>query len=52
MIFQKSLIQRKAGLEKTFKIVSYLTPEEVKLLTEEAKKKRNGERNSLLILVL
>jgi len=45
-------MKRNTTLGKAFKIVSYLTPEEVKLLVTEAKKRRNGERDSLLILVL
>ena len=48
----KSLVQRNTNLGKAFKIVPYLTPEEVKLLASEAKKRRNGERDSLLILIL
>ena len=48
----KSLVQRKTELGKAFKIVSYLTPGEIKLLATEAKKRRNGERDALLILVL
>jgi len=47
-----SLIQRNTNLGKAFEIVPYLTPEEIKLLALEAKKRRNGERDSLLILVL
>jgi len=34
------------------RIVSYLLPEEVQRLAEEARKGRNGERDSLFILVL
>mgnify|MGYP001044759298 CR=1 FL=1 len=49
---EKSLTKRNTTLGRAFKIVPYLTPEEVKLLASEAKKRRNGERDSLLILVL
>ena len=49
---EKSLIKRNTTLGKTFRIVPYLTPEEITLLVSEAKKRRNGERDSLLILVL
>jgi len=49
---EKSLTKRNTTLGRAFKIVPYLTPEEVKLLALEAKKRRNGERDSLLILVL
>lgn len=48
----RSLIKRNTTLGKAFRIVPYLTPEEIKLLVLEAKKRRNGERDSLLILVL
>lgn len=48
----RSLMKRNTTLGKAFKIVSYLTPEEIKLLVTEAKKRKNGERDSLLILVL
>ena len=49
---EKSLTKRNTTLGRAFKIVPYLTPEEIKLLASEAKKRRNGERDSLLILVL
>ena len=49
---EKSLMKRNKTLGRTSTIVSYLTPEEIKLLALEAKKRRNGERDSLLILVL
>ena len=51
-VTEKSLMKRNKTLGRTSKIVSYLTPEEIKLLASEAKKRRNGERDSLLILVL
>jgi len=49
---ERSLIRRNTNLGKAFEIVPYLTPGEIKLLALEAKKRRNGERDSLLILVL
>ncbi|MHB8280033.1 MAG: tyrosine-type recombinase/integrase, partial [Candidatus Humimicrobiaceae bacterium] len=51
-VIEKSLMKRNKTLGRTSNIVSYLTPEEIKLLALEAKKRRNGERDSLLILVL
>lgn len=44
--------KRKITAGNMFKIVSYLTPDEIKILILEARKRRNGERDSLLILVL
>jgi len=49
---ERSLIRRNSNFGRSFRIVPYLTPEEIKLLASEAKKRRNGERDSLLILVL
>jgi len=40
------------SLVSTAQIVPYLTPEEVKRLCEVAKKRRNGERDSLLMKTL
>jgi len=51
-VTEKSLMKRNKTSGGTSKIVSYLTPEEIKLLVTEAKKRRNGERDPLLILVL
>jgi site-specific recombinase XerD len=48
----KSLVLVKAPLSRAFTIVTYLTPDEIKQLVAEARKRRNGERNALLILVL
>lgn len=47
-----SIALRKAQLAKALRIVPYLTREEVTLLSEEAKRGRKGERDSLLILLL
>lgn len=43
---------RNGSFADSTRIVSYLLPEEVQRLAEEARKGRNGERNSLFILVL
>lgn len=40
------------SLMSSVQIVSYLTPEEVKRLCDTAKKRRNGERDSLLLKTL
>jgi len=48
----KSLVPMKAPLSRAFTIVSYLTPDEVKQLVVEARKRRNGERDALLLLLL
>ena len=48
----RSLVPVRTALSKAQRIVAYLTPNEVSLLAEEAKKERNGERDSLLILLL
>ncbi len=43
---------RRTQLAKALIIVPYLTREEVTLLSDEARKRRKGERDSLLILLL
>jgi len=48
----RSLVPVRTALSKAQRIVAYLTPNEVSHLAEEAKKERNGERDSLLILLL
>lgn len=45
-------VLRQAALSRTQRVVSYLTPEEVKRLVEIASKERQGERNCLLIILL
>lgn len=49
---ERSIVLRKAQLAKALRIVPYLTREEVRLLAEEARKGRKGERDALLILLL
>lgn len=49
---RNALLPAKVGLQKAFRIVPYLMPEEVKALTQEAMKRRNGQRDALLISVL
>lgn len=49
---KRAIVRREAGLSKAFRIVPYLTREEINLLVEEAKKRRNGERDALLISLL
>ncbi|MCD6226037.1 tyrosine-type recombinase/integrase [bacterium] len=49
---KRAIVKREAGLSKAFRIVPYLTREEINLLVEEAKKRRNGERDALLISLL
>jgi len=48
----RSIVERKTQLAQALRIVPYLTSDEVRLLVEEAKKRRYGERDALLILVL
>jgi len=48
----RSIVERKAQLAQALRIVPYLTCNEVRLLVEEARKRRYGERDALLILVL
>jgi integrase/recombinase XerD len=43
---------RNTALAKSQRIVPYLTPSEVQVLSQEAKSGRQGERDSLLILLL
>ena len=45
-------VLRQTALAKSQRVVSYLTPEEVKMLVETASRGRQGERDSLLILLL
>jgi len=46
------VVVRRAQLARALRIVPYLTCDEVRILVEEAKKRRKGERDALLILVL
>ena len=46
------VLSKKFLLQKTEKIVEYLLPEEVYRIAESIKEERNGERDSLLILLL
>lgn len=48
----KKLILRQAELAKSTKIVPYLLPAEVQKLAEGARKRKNGERDYLFILLL
>ena len=48
----RSIVVRRAQLARALRIVPYLTRDEVRVLVEEAKKRRKGERDSLLILLL
>jgi integrase/recombinase XerD len=45
-------VLRQTALAKSQRVVSYLTPEEVKTLVETASRGRQGERDCLLILLL
>lgn len=49
---ERSIVQRKTQLTQAMRIVPYLTSGEVSLLAQEAKKRRYGERDALLILLL
>ena len=49
---ERSIVLRRAQLAKALRIVPYLTGEEVRVLSEEARKGRKGERDALLILLL
>ncbi len=48
----RSLVPVRTVLSRAQRIFAYLTPCEVSLLAEEAKRGRKGERDSLLILLL
>ena len=48
----RSLVPVRTALSRAQRIVAHLTPQEVALLAEAAKKSKKGERDSLLILVL
>ena len=45
-------LKKRKVFGKAYRTVPYLTPEEAILLASEAEKRRNGKRDSLLILVL
>jgi len=49
---RRSIVERRAQLAKGLRIVPYLTSEEVHALVGEARKRKYGERDALLILVL
>ena len=49
---ERSIVERRSQLAQALRIVPYLTPDEVNLLVEEARKRRYGERDALLILFL
>ena len=48
----RAIVERRAQLARALRIVPYLTSNEVNLLASEARKRRKGERDSLLILPL
>ena len=48
----RSIVVRRAQLARALRIVPYLTGDEVRALAQEAKRRRKGERDSLLILLL
>ena len=48
----ETLIPRRTALARASRIVPYLTPEEVEGLVREAKRRRKGERDALLIQLL
>jgi len=48
----RAIVERRAQLARALKIVPYLTSDEVRRLAQEARKRRKGERDALLILVL
>jgi len=48
----RAIVVRRAQLARVLRIVPYLTCDEVRALVEEAKRRRYGERDALLILVL
>ena len=45
-------MERKAQLARALRIVPYLTGDEINLLVSEARKRRRGKRDALLILLL
>jgi len=49
---ERMVVVRRAQLARALRIVPYLTSDEVNLLESEARKRRKGERDSLLILLL
>ena len=49
---KKPSFKRNIATEKTFEIVPYLVPKEIVKLISESRNNRNGERDSLFILVL
>jgi len=48
----RAIVERRSQLTRALRIVPYLTSDEVNLLASEARKRRKGERDALLILVL
>jgi len=48
----RAIVVRRAQLARALRIVPYLTSDEVNLLASEARKRRKGERDAHLILVL
>jgi len=48
----RAIVERRAQLSRALRIVPYLTGDEINLLVEEARKRRKGERDALLILLL
>jgi len=49
---ERAIVVRRAQLSRALRIVPYLTGDEVSLLVEEARKRRKGKRDALLILLL
>jgi len=49
---ERMVVARRAQFARALRIVPYLTSDEVNLLASEARKRRKGERDSLLILLL
>ncbi len=49
---KNQLLKHRTVSERTFEIVPYLVPKEISYLISEAKNNRNGERDSLFILLL
>jgi len=49
---KQPLLKHRTVSERTFEIVPYLVPKEIASLISEAKSNRNGERDSLFILLL